>query len=455
MDSLPSRARFLPLLLCSLALSCSEDPEPDAGDAGPRGDGGVVEDAGTDDAGDLGLRGAGRAVLVHGDGLLVAGVGEGNGGDFLLARFDSSGQLDATFGDGGVVLTDFAGKGTDPATWIGDEAVVLALDGDAIIAAGGGRAPPGTLGASMALARYSAQGQLDVSFGGGDGRVISDFSPGSGENDSAVRALAVLPDHRIYAGGGVFNGASRGRDFVIIRYLPTGAVDTSFASMPGGAGVVRHFGAGMEEVRGLVLQGPRVVAGGGEGFRVARFTDTGALDMTFGAGGSATHAGGEAFAMAARPDGRLVLAGTVSRPEPDGGTSQALKVVQYSAEGVLDATFGTGGAAVHVPGDNMVGMVKGLAVEPSGKLAIFTTLLPRSGLPKPGVVRLLDTGELDTGFAVGGVLRRDDVVLPLLGFMLSFSGNGAALADGGLWFTDTRVNTASGNRILVERAALP
>lgn len=71
------------------------------------------------------------------------------------------------------------------------------------------------------------------------------------------------------------------------------------------------------------------------------------------------------------------------------------------------------------------------------------------------MVRLLDSGALDTGFGVGGVLRRDDVTLPLLAPAFNFSGNGAVLVDGARGFTDTRVNTASGNRVLQERTPLP
>jgi uncharacterized delta-60 repeat protein len=442
--------RLLPLLSCLFVLACSGD---DGGDENPRADGGSrPADSGTD-AGDLGVRGAGTALLVHEGGLVVAGAGEGQAADFLLARFDTTGRLDPAFGDGGVVLTDFAGNGEDPAAWSNDQAVALAADGDWLVAAGVGRGPAGSPGVSMALARYSRTGQPDTTFGGGDGRVISDFSPGSVDNDSAIRALAVLEDRRIYAGGSVYNGSSRGRDWVLVRYLATGAVDESFTG-GSGAGVVRHFASGEEEVRGLVLQGTHVVAGGGTHFRAARFTDTGALDTAFGTDGSATHTGGEAFALAARPDGRLVLAGHIAQPEADGGTTLALKVVQYSADGVPDSTFGTGGAVVHVLGGNAVLAVKGLAVEPSGKLAIFTSLVA-GGLPHPGVVRLLASGGLDTGFGVGGVLRRDDVALPLLAPAFNFSGNGAALVDGALWFTDTRMNSASGNRVLLERAPLP
>jgi uncharacterized delta-60 repeat protein len=443
-------ARLLPLLSCLCVLACSGD---DGGDNDARADGGRPADSGTD-AGDLGVRGAGTALLAHQGGLVVAGAGEGRGTDFLLARFDTTGRLDPAFGDGGVVLTDFEGNGEDPAAWSNDEAVVLAADGDLLVAAGVGRGPGGSPGVSMALARYTRDGRLDTAFGGGDGRVISDFNPGSIENDSAIRALAVLPDRRIYAGGSVYNGSERGRDFVIVRYQQTGALDTAFSG-GSGAGVVRHFASGEEEVRGLVLQGTRVVAGGGSHFRVARFLDTGALDTDFGMeAGSTTHTGGEAFAMAQRPDGRLVLAGHISQPEADGGTTVALKVVQYSADGVPDSSFGTGGAVVHSLGANAVVAVKGLAVEPSGKLAIFTTLVA-GGFPVPGVVRLQDNGALDTGFATGGVLRRDDVPLPLLAPAFNVSGNGAVQVGGALWFTDTRLNTVSGNRVLLERAPLP
>ena len=53
-----------------------------------------------------------RATILQPDGKILAGGsgGAANGGDFALARYNSDGTLDSTFGAGGMVLTDFAGR---------------------------------------------------------------------------------------------------------------------------------------------------------------------------------------------------------------------------------------------------------------------------------------------------------------------------------------------------------
>src|SRR5438128_3449516 len=53
-----------------------------------------------------------RATILQPDGKILAGGSGGalNGGDFALARYNTDGTLDTTFGTGGMVLTDFAGR---------------------------------------------------------------------------------------------------------------------------------------------------------------------------------------------------------------------------------------------------------------------------------------------------------------------------------------------------------
>src|SRR5262245_56152180 len=76
----------------------------------------------------------------------------------------ADGDLDPTFGVGGIVITDFSGGG--------DYAFTLALQSDGKIVAAG-RTITG-----LALARYNSDGSLDTSFGSG-GRVITVSSTGA------------------------------------------------------------------------------------------------------------------------------------------------------------------------------------------------------------------------------------------------------------------------------------
>src|SRR2546426_2863336 len=158
------------------------------------------------------------------------------------------GDLDATFGIGGRVLTDFGG---------GDRARAVALQADGkIVVAGSSSA--GAVGADFALARYNPGGSLDPTFGSG-GRVLTDFGV-----DDEARAVALQADGKIVVAGG-FGGAF----FALARYNPNGTLDTSFGSE---GRVFTNFG-GRDGARALALQADgKIVAAGftSSGFGVRR-----------------------------------------------------------------------------------------------------------------------------------------------------------------------------------------
>src|SRR5437870_4774898 len=126
------------------------------------------------------------AIVRQSDGkLIVAGSAVDAAGStgFGLARFDSDGTLDPTFGTAGVVSTDFAG-GDDDA-----RALTLQADGKIVVAGFAG------VGADsfFAVARYNPDGTLDPSFGAG------------GKTTPDLRGIAVAvvaePDGHIMLGG--------------------------------------------------------------------------------------------------------------------------------------------------------------------------------------------------------------------------------------------------------------
>src|SRR5262249_17534115 len=109
--------------------------------------------------------GAGSAAVQPDGKLVVAGTIAQNGrNDFALARYNTDGTLDAGFGVGGKVTTDFF-DGYDVAT-----GVVIQLDGKIVVG--------GTVGtdpfADFGLARYNSNGTLDTTFGTG-GKVNASF----------------------------------------------------------------------------------------------------------------------------------------------------------------------------------------------------------------------------------------------------------------------------------------
>src|SRR5205814_6591135 len=121
---------------------------------------------------------------VQPDGMiLVAGkrgpYGLSSKNDFLVARYQADGRPDASFGRGGVVVTDFD-RSYDMALDIG-----LQPDGRIVVV--------GEADGGFAIARYTAEGNLDTTFGAG-GKVISRLG-------ASATAVAIQDDGKIVLGG--------------------------------------------------------------------------------------------------------------------------------------------------------------------------------------------------------------------------------------------------------------
>jgi uncharacterized delta-60 repeat protein len=149
---------------------------------------------------------AAYAVVVGEDGNIVAGGKATNGSreDYALARYKTNGSLDDSFDFDGKVVTDFGGAGG----WLWD----LAMQDDGRVVAAGTSAAAGT-GANMALARYNPDGSLNTSFGH-DGKIMTDFF---GVSDEA-RSVAVGEDGKIVAAG-ITSGSGTGMNFATARFF--------------------------------------------------------------------------------------------------------------------------------------------------------------------------------------------------------------------------------------------
>jgi uncharacterized delta-60 repeat protein len=146
----------------------------------------------------------GVALTPSGQILLVGyTIGAKLNNDFLLARYNSNGTLDATFGTGGTVKTDISGA-DDFA-----EDLVVDAAGRIIVV---GRATSATI-LDMALVRYKPDGTPDTSFDG-DGTLTADFH-GRGDLGQDV---ALDAQGRIVAAGYTADGS--GTEFALMRVNP-------------------------------------------------------------------------------------------------------------------------------------------------------------------------------------------------------------------------------------------
>jgi len=304
------------------------------------------------------------ALAVQPDGaLVVAGTsGDGSDREFVLVRYLPDGSLDASFGAGGIAVTDF-GATEDVAG-----ALVLQSDGGIVVA--GYRWNDTQTETEFALARYLGNGTLDTGFGIG-GKVTTAL----GGTVTYPVALAPQPDGKVVLASGFFGPGSPNSDFIVVRYAADGSLDPTFN--PGGAtpGVrVTDFSGASEWASAVLVQpdGAIVVAGRSNStLALARYTPDGSLDSSFGTNGRVTPgvSVNSVGAVALQPDGKiLVTAGIWNQTN----TNHDFGLVRFTSAGLLDMAV-----AKDAIGDED-DIPAALAVDPAGRVLV-------AGLSNAGV----------------------------------------------------------------------
>lgn len=255
------------------------------------GTGGKVSDS-------AGYENSAYATAIQSDGkIVVAGTSSSYSstvGDyyrFVLLRYNTNGTLDNTFDGDGRVLCD-SGKNRDAF------ALAIQADGKMIVA--------GTIDSNFALYRYNSNGSLDNTFGV-SGKVITDIAITSLD---IIYSLALQSDGKIIACGTTYN-SSTNSDIALIRYNTNGSVDNTF----GTAGKVITSVAAFDEGTSLAIlsNGKMIVAGAADDkFAVLRYNSNGSLDNTFDTDGKVSTAIGTSAAgtsVAIQSDDKIVVAG--------------------------------------------------------------------------------------------------------------------------------------------------
>lgn len=297
-------------------------------------------------------------IAVRSDGKILAGISNVTNDDipkFILARLNSNGAIDTTFGTAGIVETIVPPFGAF--------ADVMALQPDGKILIAG----------SSAMARYETTGQLDSTFGNGGIATILAVSP---------TAIALQPDGKILiAEGGASTAAfpEPGPGFsspagVISRYSQNGALDNTFGILGLTASVAAVSATVVETQNGsvsnILVAGTVDTGGNSTGFGLVRFSSDGSIDTAFGTkGGVITTFPGlaSAFALGVQANGDIVAAGAAATGSPSGAAAFAL--ARYSDIGGLDSGFGSGGEVTTAFGSNLAA-IYALAIQVDGKIVV-------------------------------------------------------------------------------------
>lgn len=335
------------------------------------------------------------AVALQSDGKILAAGHSVLAGQSVIAlvRYETDGSPDTGFGVDGIVRTTV---GTVDAV-----GTAIAMQGTQILVAGS-TFNPATARTGIVLARYDADGALDLGFGGaGLGFTSAEIGPGTNMD---VVSLALQGTNMIVA------GATSDGNFVLRRYDSAGVLDATF----GTNGTVTTSVGTSAMGPAIALQPPddKILAAGASGSFatppmnavLVRYNANGTIDTSFGPtpnGFVFTDIGPSnnfSNAVVVQPDNKIVVAGHAFVNFAT--DTSDISLLRYNPDGTLDAGFGAGGVVVTDLGafDN----VFSVALQSTGEILVSGNT-GSGGFPRVALLRYTPAGLLDPTFAGGAV----------------------------------------------------
>jgi uncharacterized delta-60 repeat protein len=304
---------------------------------------------------------------------------------FALARYRTNGSLDPTFGGDGLVIINFAGRS--------NAAFGVAIQSDGRIVAVGDVEVTARVH-RFAVARFDRDGTLDPTFGG-NGKVTTGFTGG----DDGARDVAIQADGRIVVVGSTDLG-----EFALARYEIDGMLDLTFDG--DGRVTTALTSTGLDSANGVAIDADQriVVAGtGGNGsFALARYDSLGTLDATFDGDGKVrtNFTGGfdTADAVAIQDDGKIVVAGEAGFL---GEWTGDFGLARYESDGTLDAMFdGDGKVITRFTRDD--DSASDVAIQANGKIVAAGSAGYNGAAARFALARYRWNGSLDSSFGRDG-----------------------------------------------------
>ena len=295
-----------------------------------------------------------------------------------LSRHQTDGTIDTSFGVNGFLNINVNDK-----TY--GNSIVLQQDGKIVVA---GYILTSATTSSLLVIRLNPNGSFDSTFGTNG---IALFANNINGNSVKIQA-----DNKIVIGGGNVDS-----DFAIVRLNPDGSLDNDFG-FNGVVTTTINSSSYESEINDISLQNDgKIVASGfaylnfvNKSFCMVRYTTDGSLDNSFGTNGKVltdinTSSGDEILAQAILDDGKIVVTGFAD-------TTAVL--ARYTNVGILDTTFGTNGLSLYTFGNSCISL--SLLVQPDNKIVIVgESFLPND---KFLIARYTINGILDTTFNTMG-----------------------------------------------------
>jgi uncharacterized delta-60 repeat protein len=335
-----------------------------------------------------------EAIALQPDGKIVA-VGFSSN-TFAVARYTANGVLDTTF-DGDGKLTTSLGSGTNGSA----NFVTVRADGRILIAGYAGNTSSNVL--SFAILQYNANGSLDTTFDG-DGKATYPFD--ENDDSFRINTILPQPDGKLLVtttgnydsthftvrryNSNATPDTTFGTNGKVTTAIQQGYNQArGLALQPNGTIVVTGYSHTLPSTR--------------DDFTVTRYLSNGTLDATFGNGGMLTSSfdstNDESTILLLQPDNKLIAIGTKRNRTPNNYSYKDIALSRHNADGSLDTTFGTGGKVVSAFGDN-INTVKNAVLLPDGKIMLMNSYSD-SGYHYE-LIRYTANGTLDATFGTDG-----------------------------------------------------
>ena len=275
----------------------------------------------------------GTSLILQPDQKLVLSGYANNGAfnDFALARFNTDGTLDQSFGNEGKIVTSFNSYSIIKSSALDalQRIIVAGTTGD-------GPVSPGNH--VFAICRYLSTGKIDSTFGDG-GKVLTHIS-----NDAVATSVAIQTDGKIVVSGYSYIGYTT--VFTVVRYNTDGSFDQSF----GDAGIVLTSIGISSSPNSMVIQsdGRIVVVGNSfdgqkNNLAIVRYNSDGMLDSLFAENGvkllNVSSNDNFARSVILQPDHKILVATNIKESDQE----YHIGLVRLLCNGSIDSVFGEDG----------------------------------------------------------------------------------------------------------------
>jgi uncharacterized delta-60 repeat protein len=361
-----------------------------------------------------------------------------------IAKYTSTGVLDKNFGGGkGYIIGDYyTGQPSR------GRSLVLDISGNIIVT---GKAYNDEGVSRLLLAKYSSNGEIYKSFGGGKGWVTSDFGYSSKGGKSYGGSLVLDKSGKI-----VVTGAVLGELFIVARYDTNGYLDKSFGENRKGwvnftdSTINTYTGIGLviDDSGSIIAFGTGDVAIPYIPFIIVKVTSSGELDKKFGGTKGFIFGNNVPFintsfsvGIALDNSNHILFTGQGRDNSGDG-----ILLVRYNSfDGSLDNNFGenSGYTVTTTPNYSLIGT--SLVIDTSNRIIVTGSLSDgNQTIRKTLLARYSSDGKLDKTFGGEGLgysITNIGDINTSYGNVVSLDNNGLIVVSGIAFLSTGSINS--------------